>query len=217
MSANPICIDIEDRNGLRQCFSTLGKTVGPRVGPKRRTAEDREWFCLREYLLSLDSIELINYPMRICKSESPDFVIENIDQQTGIEVTEATEEHFQQELTKDERRGGDDVVFVYGEDGCVGFNAEEEWCEIIIKQISSKLKKVKSYDFPIGRIGILVYASPRSIYLVSEPPVAMLRESIENNPMLWQECCELNWISIISRKYLLIDVISKGRLIRIPN
>jgi hypothetical protein len=91
----------QNRDDLRRLFQVLGVQVGPRHGPNRRTNEQKEWYCLRRYLLALAANGLLHYPVKIYKSESPDFVVcDSVRGIFGVEVTTATEQDWERELSR---------------------------------------------------------------------------------------------------------------------
>ena len=92
---------IED---LKSFFKEVGGRVGPRKGLNRRTHDQKELFNLRQFLTTLAAHGKIEFPLSVEKGESPDFMLTvGGGEPLGLEVTEATTNEWQRELTETER------------------------------------------------------------------------------------------------------------------
>jgi hypothetical protein len=84
-------------------FGAFGITVPTRIEKKDQFAE--EAYCLRRYLFPLAHSGLLEFPIEIVKHETPDFVFTSRGGNgIGLEVTKATREEFEADLTRFHRQ-----------------------------------------------------------------------------------------------------------------
>jgi hypothetical protein len=94
-----------------ECITASVGRVGPRTGPEKRTKEQTEWWVLRWFLEKAIRDGIFNLPIagrNGSPEEEPDFVLMRAgtnDVIALVEITEATNEADQQEMTKFERSG----------------------------------------------------------------------------------------------------------------
>ena len=203
------------RSKLEEAFRTLGTQVGPRLGSNRRNKDEKEWWCLRRYLLTLAARDRLTYPIDIKKSERPDFVVNECNRdQYGIEVTEATEEDWQKKLTSTEVAGQkepDEVAFIC-KDGFVGEEPEHDWCAVVIRSISDKVgklnKKVKGLDAPlydVDRCDLLVYVNSRATMVAREDrAIEFLRAEFSLHLESWNACARLRCVAVLGARRVFI-------------
>ena len=144
---------------LNEAFRTLGANVGQRRGLNRRTKDQKVWWCLRRYLLTLAAHNLLSYPLDLNKSERPDFIVtDGTRDRYGIEVTEATEQDWQRALNETEAGQGDDPAeaILIGEDGFAGEQPEHDWCAAVIHAISNKITSLSDPNYPVGLCVLLI-------------------------------------------------------------
>jgi len=216
-------LTIESPDELTRIFQTLGMTVGPRRGPHRRTKDDKEWYCLRTYLLALLSQELVVYPFKINKSEAPDFIISNETRGFfGIEVTEATEEDWQRELTETETGKDDDPAegSLISEDGFAGDQPEIDWCGAVVRAIEKKIESLNNHTYHVDTCDLLVYVNSRmSCVVETEKAIQMLISAVEPKVGGWKACGRFGGVSVLANHYLVHDLASSVHIIEIsePN
>jgi hypothetical protein len=95
----------------------LPADVGSRL--KRRSQEKKENFAIKHYFKLRAEKGLIEYPVRLIKSESPDYIVWEKNHNYGIEITESTFKAYQYLLTANEKQPEmrfEPDVFVYGKD-----------------------------------------------------------------------------------------------------
>lgn len=83
----------------------------------RKRANDgmeEELYVLRRYLFTLDAAGLLQFPLRLSKSETPDFAGSAGGYALGIEITEATLPADQREMTISERSGQPALLGTHG-------------------------------------------------------------------------------------------------------
>jgi hypothetical protein len=83
-------------------FGSRGLAVGPRTGPNKRSQDDKEWYVARRFLESAIPAGLFRCPLSIWKEvpPRPDFSVLSNGIDVAIEITEATHEADQREMTK---------------------------------------------------------------------------------------------------------------------
>lgn len=100
-------VEITSLSELDAAFGDLGKNVGPRTGPNKRTQEAKEWFVLRHFISAAVRAQMFEPPIAISKTEppAPDFTVGLGIAGTDalIEITEATHTDDQREMTEFEK------------------------------------------------------------------------------------------------------------------
>ena len=86
-------------NSVEDCNSFLKNLqINIKHRKEGRNQFSLELWVLKHYLPKI--IDEIDFPVKIYKSEKPDFIIEMLESKIGIEVTEATSEYYQKLLTE---------------------------------------------------------------------------------------------------------------------
>src|SRR5262245_49219006 len=100
-----IRIHVADITTFDGAFGAVGLHVGPRIGPDRRTQDDKEWYVVRPFLKAALQANLFATPLTVWKEQPPmpDFGVEHGDTRALIEITEATHPDDQREMTELER------------------------------------------------------------------------------------------------------------------
>ncbi len=146
---------------LPSALGSVGAKGGPRTGPNARTHLDKELWCLRRYLLSKK--DDLDYPLVVEKSERPDFVCVSGQLVWGIEVSEATHPDDQREYTLLER--SEKPCIAHGEfggrfaGGAHGRQAEEAWQGDILRAVTAKSDRMRSWDDRCSDFILLLYAT----------------------------------------------------------
>ena len=111
-------IDARDSSSLAEAFGDRGLDLShfpTRTARKRaNNGLEEELYVLRRYLFTLDAAGLLPYPLRISKSETPDFAGNARGNALGIEITEATSPADQREMTISERSGQPALLGTHG-------------------------------------------------------------------------------------------------------
>jgi hypothetical protein len=138
-----------------------------------RNDRSEERYCLGVYLLALAQNGRLAYPFKVEQaigSKSPDFMFTSESGEiTGLEVTRATEQWFQREMTSAEReyrrrevaaaaaaKEPDPVVTPLSMLGWAGDEAEKQWCVLVRRAIEAKLAKFSGFR-PASRHDLLIY------------------------------------------------------------
>jgi hypothetical protein len=101
-------IEILDLGTFDSVFGEVGLKVGPRTGPDKRTKDEKEWYVVRHFLKTAIAARLFQIPVVIRQGvppEEPDFVANVGNSGALLEITEATNEADQREMTEFERSG----------------------------------------------------------------------------------------------------------------
>jgi len=111
-------IDARDSSSLALAFRERGLDLSnfpTRTARKRaNNGLEQELYVLRRYLFTLDAAGLLPYPLRLSKSETPDFAGTARGNAFGIEITEATSSADQREMTLSERSGQPALLGTHG-------------------------------------------------------------------------------------------------------
>ncbi|MGE0769410.1 MAG: hypothetical protein AB7L90_23465 [Hyphomicrobiaceae bacterium] len=111
-------IDALDTTSLVEAFGERGLDLShfPTRTERKRAGNglEEELYVLRRYLFTLDAARLLSYPVKLSKSETPDFVGTTDGAALGVEITEATSSADQREMTIQERSGQPALLGTYG-------------------------------------------------------------------------------------------------------
>lgn len=166
--------DIEAGNGrsLGQAFGERGLDLSrfaTRTERKRtNNGLEEELYVLRRYLFTLEADRSLPYPLKLSKSETPDFIGRAGGEAFGIEITEATTPADQREMTLSERSGQPALLGTFGGryKGGVKDSASPERGGIADRDLTSDvLRAVRrkwglSYKTPT--VDLLLYANGNS-------------------------------------------------------
>lgn len=133
------------------------------------------------------------------KSESPDFLFEN-EITWGVEITQATNPHYQKQLTEMEE--GNFECILQG-DGWVGNGPEREAYSEILRAIEAKIKKIEKYQ-DASRHDLLIYVDIEPFFYNSDKAIDMLRPQVKQ---LSSHCEKVGKISIIAHNYIYYDIV----------
>ncbi len=195
---------------LSAYFGRNGASVGPRKGTNRRTQEQKELFNVRQYLLALAANDRLGFPLILVIGDKPDFVLSNgLSEEWGLEVTEATTNKWQRELTISE--GKEPSVQLLGRDGWAGNSAERETCAAILRAMRRKAKKIRNGHYkPISRYDVLIYVNVRAFFYSDEEVFRLLLPRIARWRSQWSG---LGRVEIIAALHLFHDVTQKPILL----
>jgi hypothetical protein len=155
-------ITAQNAGELAVNFGSLGIRVPARTDKKDQFAE--EMYCLRRYLFPVANNGLVAFPIELVKQETPDFVFTSSGAEpVGLEVTKATREQFEADLTRlDRGQKTRDYVsdlatraMHLDEPGWVGGAAETEWIIYVLGSVSQKLSVIATYS--VAECDLLIY------------------------------------------------------------
>ncbi len=195
-----MCLIVASLVDLPEAFGELGIRVGPRKGASARTHDEKEWWCFRRYLFTLAGIGQVFFPISVRKSESPDFRCEFGPRQIGVEVTEATDQRDQRELTRIAQQEKPVLLGSLGgrfPNGAGGDAPERAWRADILKAVAVKVKKLPSWPEPMPEYDLLLYTSSNAGSLISDWPRAFGALGPTNN-QLWRERLEGTTVTAVT-------------------
>ncbi len=152
---------------------------GP-IRHRHNSGLEEELYVLRRYLFTLAHNELLNYPLVITATESPDFRIESEGLEFGIEVTVATSSADQREMTLYESREGAKLLGLDGgryHGGAVGDRPERDLTSDAIRALRRKARKAPNYDERINYLDVLMYASSNASVVANSSKALALIET----------------------------------------
>jgi hypothetical protein len=192
-------------------FGELGTNVGPRTGPNRRTKEQKEWWVVRSFLKRAVTQSYFSFPLAIQKGTEPypDFMVEHRKVISWIEITEATTEEDQNEMTKVELSGKAVLLGEFG--GRFKSGASEPgyaWASDIINAI--KRKAGKSIFSIEGDRHLLIYPNSNASVLLFDADdesraFGLLQAALKNDDLtdIVRGCA----VHILSKKYIFFDIL----------
>ncbi|MFN4023337.1 MAG: hypothetical protein ACK4MQ_00775 [Hyphomonas sp.] len=175
MSLN--AVNASSLDDLVRQFGGVGLTVPPRPN---RTKEEKEAYLARRLFLNLAKEQRLSFPLSITQSDSPDFVVDASDGTWFLEITEATSEADQREMTLAPdapqligHSGG------RGADGYFGAQPETE----VIADINAAIDRKKRKAYASNRCSLLVYinSNPGMVVHMSEVLRRLPLEMIEHS------------------------------------
>jgi len=139
-------ITITDIQKFEEEFGTLGLKVNPRTGANKRTQDDKEWYVIRVFLKCALMNGRFQLPLKVCKQSppAPDFMLSHRSGAVVIEITEATSEADQRDMTLSERRNEPSLLGSDGgrfPGGIVGDQAERVFAADVLRAILRKRSK----------------------------------------------------------------------------
>lgn len=176
----PNQIEAEDFETLVAKFGPIGEQVGPRKGPNRRTAEDRDWWCFRRWMMTMGAERQLNFGLRVSRLSAggPDFLINftNVSGILGLEITEATNREDSIERTKSENAtGGPWFIGDFGGRKYTHTSREEleaDYLDQISAAIERKVRKSSEYFKNCDVLELLIYVNNNAGTFVSLGDVA---------------------------------------------
>lgn len=201
-----LLVSARDRGGFTRAIGQLGAECPDRPD---RTSYDRELYCLRRYILTLEDHDMLDFPLQIRKSETPDFIFDRAGAPLfGLEHSEITNAADQREMTLAAKSGA--TVFSQGEfggrgrGGFFGREVEEFWLHDLKLAVSKKLSRVYS----TRRTKLLLYSNSNGgSFLSAEDAKALLQNYLLSNPQEISAWSAFDEISIIKGQSLLHNIV----------
>ena len=158
----------ELRATLRKIDSRLPRRT------KGRRSHHRERYSIVRYLNALAETSHLSFPLRVVKSESPDFLLYLPSELVGVEVTEVGTEKHQQAMTQLERSApgtvleGESDLRGPGESlrglPSIGDEPERQVARLIVEAQEAKTKKLNEAHFRTAdRYELLIYENTQFI------------------------------------------------------
>ncbi|SRR6266851_1982519 len=164
-------VEIRCLEDLDRAVASVGLPVGPRTGPHKRTKDKKEWFVFLRFLKATIPAGTLELPIVVRNGhppDEPDFVATRGKSTIALfEITEATIETDQEEMTAFERSGKDMMMLgdfggrFAGGGGWPG----GVWAMDIVAAIMRKRGKVIFRDAIAAR-HLLVYPNSNAAHLL---------------------------------------------------
>lgn len=209
---------IQRLEDLDRVAQIVGLPVGPRTGPTKRTKEKKEWHVLICFLRATIPRRIVELPFVVrkgCPPGEPDFIMTRGRLQIGLcEVTEATKEHDQKEMTARElslktyTMLGEFGGRFKGGAGSPGI----AWVTDIVAAIGRKSGKVIFRDSPVPRHLIIYPNSNASLLLGDEvderDAIDKLRAEIVKHAAVLSEIANGCLVHVLGKHSLCMDALS---------
>jgi hypothetical protein len=187
-------------------------TVGPRIG---RTKHEKEWFVVRKFLKGTIANQIFVPPISIRQAcpPLPDFVVTGADGKeivALIEITEATDEADQREMTLIERNGQPTLLGTFGGRGAAA-NPEGPWAKDAIEAIKRKTGK-SIFSNSHGSRHLIIYPnSHMSISLFDadseRKAISVLRSTVADEAKLLAEIANGCCVHILGKCFIFLDIL----------
>jgi hypothetical protein len=207
MAKHAVRLDIADADGLAGGFGKLGTYVGPRIGSNSRTQEQKEWWCIRRYIFTLADARELAFPISVSKAERPDFRCKFGERQVGVEVTEATAQRDQRELTMIDKQNEMVLRGSLGgrfPNGAGGDGPERTWLADVLRAARMKARSVRNYPDPVPEYVLLLYSNSNAASLIFDWQRAFPNVGPANE-RLWKSLTRsVTSIAVICDQWLLV-------------
>jgi hypothetical protein len=203
---------------LAASFGTLGVSVPLRTEKKDQFAE--EVYCLRRYLFPLAHNGLLEFPITVSKQETPDFILAWGGKKVGLEITKATRQEFEADLTRFDRRQKtkdylSDVTtgtMLLDVLGWAGDSVETEWGTFVLDSILNKLPDLVSY--PVVECKLLIYDNTPLPAPDLKKSAEAVRLRFAKEPLADEKGRSFRAISVIRDPWLIYDIAHKPQILR---
>ncbi|HEX9945534.1 MAG TPA: hypothetical protein VGG03_26265 [Thermoanaerobaculia bacterium] len=215
--------DVEE---LQRVLSGMDTSVPGRTEGRR--SHHRERYCITLYLRLLTSANLLDFPLRVVKEESPDFLFHLSDGNVmGLEITEAGTELHQRSATELERspvgtllegKGG---LRRPGEPlrgrGYVDDEPERKLSKLILTALTEKTIKLNRPHFaPVDLYELLIYDNSHLVFAKLEDLAPLLRTSLTEWQGQQQTERRFTSVSILRDSQLLFDCTGRSAILKVP-
>jgi hypothetical protein len=175
----------ESARTVRDVLGDTAIEIPSRIGPDRRSADDRDWWCFRRWLITMADLgQVPSFPCHLRRPShggGPDFIMRFPDLNNGdigIEVTEATCREDQIERTRSEK--AEIGLYEMGQFGGRSYEAAprsliiEDYVDHIFNAIDRKLAKADAYFEACHVLDLLIYVNNNAATYVALSEVAAI-------------------------------------------
>lgn len=214
-----------DREGLLQFIADVDISVPGRTEGRR--SYHRERYCMVHYLQTLADVSLLEFPLKILRSESPDFFLNFTNYSLGVEIRDVGTEHSQEATTLLERSPA--RTFLEGEAslrrpgeamqhrGYEGNEGDVTLSDLILDALDDKARTINSPHFQATDFYDILLYDNSHIVLVSD--FQTLRPILDASIGTWQSCYKLSRrirkISLLRDSELLYDCGGASRILTV--
>lgn len=218
-------LTFSDRENLLQFLAAVDVSVPGRTEGRR--SQHRERYCMVHYLQTLADGSLLEFPLRIVRSQSPDFFLNFTDCSVAVEIRDVGTERSQEATTLLERSPV--KTFLEGEASLVrpvealqhrGYKNNEgdtELAGLILDAIDDKARTINGPHFQAADFYDLLLYDNSHLVLVTD--FKALRPILDALIGTWQSCYELprriRQISVLRDSELLYDCGGATRILTV--
>jgi hypothetical protein len=214
---------------LEDVAASVGLPVGPRTGPGKRTQEKKEWYVVLGFLRGAIPAGIFKLPITIRDGrppDEPDFVIMRAgtkDDVIGlVEITEATDESDQKEMTAFERSGKRMAMLGHSGGRFSGGASRPGlvWASDIVEAINRKGGKIIFKDSPTPR-HLIIYPNSNASILLSDDEgerdaICSLRDAMGKAATL-AETTNGCLVHVLGKRHICIDIVGDMRVLHRPD
>jgi hypothetical protein len=217
--------EISGLEDLERIAAEVGLPVGPRTGANKRTQEKKEWYVVLGFLKKAIPADIFEVPMTIRRGvppDEPDFVVtrsRTCDVVGLVEITEATDEADQREMTAFERS-----ALVGHSGGRFSRGAARPglaWASDIIDAIKRKETRV-IFKSSLTPRHLIIYPNSNASLLLADQldqdgknereAVGYLREAVDNSGTL-AEITNGCFVHVLGNRHICFDVVGDMRVL----
>jgi hypothetical protein len=215
-------VKIADLGSFDSTFGSLGLKVGPRTGPNKRSQDDKEWYVVRRFMWEATSAGMFRFPLLIRKANppEPDFALGIGDTESFIEITEATDEADQREMTTFEL--SENSVALLGTFGGRFADGASQpgraWAADVLDAIERKKGKTIFSGFCANH-HLVIYPSSNASSLLfdgkgEKAAIGFLRAAIADRHEVFTRIANGCAVHILGNEYICLDVLNRAKFIR---
>jgi hypothetical protein len=222
----PAVFKIRSLADLERVTDSVGQ-VGPRTGPGKRTKRQKEWYVFCRFLEKAIPADIVTLPVKGrygCPPREPDFVLMRpgtADVIALVEITEATDEADQREMTAFERSPKRmALVGTFG--GRFPRGAARPglaWASDIVAAIKRKASRVIFKHSPAAR-HLIIYPNSNASFLLSDQDdqdeqeaINYLREAIDSAGNDLVKVTNGCLVHVLGKRHICIDVVGGMRVL----
>ena len=181
-----------------------------------RTTNDRERYCLVDYLIALADNDILQFPLEVTKGESPDFFITSKKTVLGVELSDATSTDWQRELAETE----DDPEPELDGDGWVGKLPERQWVSEVFEAVEKKTRILNKPHYKLSQNNCLLIHDEiqTSLYIHNSEIKSLVSSFLSDYKDFMGDNPGLRFfdqISILRGAALYYDVIGQNLILRV--
>jgi hypothetical protein len=207
---------------LESIAASVGLPVGPRIG---RDQQKKEWYVLLEFLRGAIPARIFNLPIAVRNGQppdEPDFVL-TIDGVTEfVEITEATDEADQKEMTAFEESGKRVALLGHHGGRFSGGASRPElaWSSDVVDALKRKERKVIfRHSTAAARRHLIIYPNSNASILLSDDEceqeaICNLRDAIGRARALLAQITNGCLVHVLGKKHICSDIVGDTRILR---
>jgi hypothetical protein len=230
---NDLPMEIKSVGDLAAVGRAVGLPVGPRTGAGKRTQAKKEWFVLLEFLRGAIPANIFDLPITVARGRphdrngkplEPDFlVMREASVFALIEITEATDETDQREMTESELSGK--LATMPGEFGGRFADGAARpglvWASDVVDAIKRKDGKV-IFQTSAAERHLIVYPNSNSSFLLFDEDdereaIDNLESEIAKDPTSLARMTNGCRVHVLCKHMVCIDALGSMRLLAIPS